>query len=101
MDNIFIKYTGRTLEDWIEENDEFYNGGGVNNPHACKIEFYQYFLENTDFITAKIIEAQALGLEIKDYSEVLLARQYARDQVNKLEDIMEQNNLQIAAMHNL
>jgi hypothetical protein len=95
MDNIFKEYIGYTLSEWITENDEFFNGGGINNPHACKLEFYHYFLQQTDFVSAKIIDAQILGVECKDYTNVLNARAYAREQINILEAIIAENNEKI------
>lgn len=96
MDKIFIKYVGRTLETWVMENKEFYDGGGINNPYVCQLEFYHMFLQETDFITAKIIEAQILGSTCKDYADVLSAREYAREQINALELTIEENNQKIA-----
>lgn len=50
-----------------------------------EIEFYESFLIQTDHIPNKIIEAQALGEPIKDYTEILEYRQFARDEINRLE----------------
>lgn len=40
------------------------------------------FLELTDHIPNKIIEAQALGRTPKDYTDILEMRQLARDKIN-------------------
>ena len=44
--------------------------------------FYSSFLIQTDYVPNKIIEAQALGKEVaQDYTEVLEAREFARNQL--------------------
>lgn len=49
-----------------------------------EITFYQTFLIQTDHIPNKIIEAQILNKEIKDYTEILNYRQIARNKINEL-----------------
>ena len=49
-----------------------------------EIDFYKTFLQQTDHIPNKIVEAQALGETPKDYIEILNYRQFARDEINKL-----------------
>ena len=48
--------------------------------------FYKTFLIQTDHIPNKIIEAQILGKEVDDYTEILNLRQFARDEINQLEE---------------
>lgn len=48
-----------------------------------EIDYYKTFLIQTDHIPNKIIEAQILGEEVEDYTEILLSRKYARDKINK------------------
>ena len=52
------------------------------NPDA---EVWLAFLNVTDHIPNKIIEAQTLGKPIEDYTEILRYRQFARDEINRLE----------------
>lgn len=48
--------------------------------------FYQTFLTQTDYVAAKLSEAAYLGqAPDEDYTEVLAARQYAREEINKIE----------------
>lgn len=49
-----------------------------------EIDYYKTFLIQTDHIPNKIIEAQILGEEVGDYTEILLSRKYARDKINKI-----------------
>ena len=49
-----------------------------------EITFYRTFLIQTDHIPNKIIEAQILGETVEDYTEILNARKFAREQINKL-----------------
>ena len=53
--------------------------------YESEIDFYQTFLIQTDHIPNKIIEAQILGEPAKDYTEILRYRQFARDEINRLE----------------
>lgn len=48
-------------------------------------DFYHTFLIQTDHIPNKIIEAQILGKPAEDYTEILRYRQFARDEINRLE----------------
>lgn len=46
---------------------------------------YRTFLLHTDYVPNKIVEAQALGIPLdQDYTEVLQARAYAREQLDLL-----------------
>ena len=49
--------------------------------------FYQTFLNQTDHIPNKIIEAQILGEEVDDYTEILNYRKLARQEINRLQGI--------------
>ena len=53
--------------------------------YECPQDFYRTFLIQTDHIPNKIIEAQILGEPAEDYTEILRYRQFARDEINKLE----------------
>lgn len=50
--------------------------------------FYSTFLTQTDYVAAKLSEAAYLGqAPDEDYTEVLAARQYAREEINKLKGV--------------
>ena len=70
MNEVAEKYGLAPLETFKEGFDE--------------IGFYESFLRQTDHIPNKIIEAQALGEPIKDYTEILEYRQFARDEINRM-----------------
>lgn len=53
-------------------------------PGESELVYYYDFLKATDYIPNKIIEAQILGEEIDDYTEILNARKYAREMINTL-----------------
>mgnify|MGYP003303376845 CR=1 FL=1 len=72
---ILKKYNMKTLEEYKEDFGDSAN---------TELLFYQTFLIQTDHIPNKIIESQALGNTPEDYTEILTYRQYARDEVNKL-----------------
>lgn len=64
--------------------DFFAQVEGTENAEAA---FYQTFLLKTDYVPNKIIEAQALGVELnQDYTEVLQARAFARAQLSAMEN---------------
>lgn len=46
--------------------------------------FYYTFLIQTDHIPNKIIESQVLGETPEDYTKILQYRQFARDEINRL-----------------
>lgn len=72
MENILKKYVyGETLEEYLQEEGR------------TEFNYYQTFLEATDYMANKIIEAQFLGIKCDDYTEELQARQYARDKINE------------------
>lgn len=58
-----------------------------------QIEFCKQELSNTDYIVAKIAEAQALGEDtsqlITKYSDMLIYRKTLRNQINELEKELE------------
>ena len=58
-----------------------------------KIDFCKQELSNTDYMVAKIAEAQALGEDtsqlITKYSDMLVYRKNLRNQINKLEKELE------------
>ena len=84
MENIFKEKSGRTLAEWIIDNEEFYNGPGVNNKIVCEKEYYEDFLQRTDYVCNKIIELQILGLDCKDYTSLLEARNFARNRIHEI-----------------
>ena len=49
-----------------------------------EIDYYGVFLIATDYVPNKLIEAQILGTSCENYTEVLQARQFARDKINQL-----------------
>lgn len=53
-------------------------------------EFYMTFLIQTDHIPNKIIEAQILGEEVDDYTDILMLRKAARNNINQI-SVMEVN----------
>ena len=55
--------------------------------------FYYTFLIQTDHIPNKIIEAQVLGEIPEDYTEILTYRQFARDEINRLNNPTESNEV--------
>ena len=57
-----------------------HHGDSINT----EIMFYKEFLNQTDHIPNKIIEAQILNRDADDYTEILEYRQYARDKINSL-----------------
>lgn len=64
---------------------EFYIAGCGGSEIEGKKMFYQTFLIQTDYIPNKIIEAQTLGETLdEDYTEVLQARKFARNQLNAI-----------------
>lgn len=54
------------------------------NERGITLEWCYTLLSATDYIPNKITEAQFLGNEVDDYTEVLELRQYARDEINRL-----------------
>ena len=58
-----------------------------------QIELYKQELSNTDYMVAKIAEAQALGEDtsqlITKYSDMLVYRKNLRNQINELEKELE------------
>ena len=58
-----------------------------------EIEFYESLLKQTDHIPNKIIESQVLGETPEDYTEILTYRQFARDEINRLNNPTESNEV--------
>ena len=54
--------------------------------YDSEVDYYRTFLLQTDHIPNKIIEAQALGEPSEDYTEILRWRQFARDEINRLQN---------------
>lgn len=74
------KYTMKSLDEYkIDYGDSV----------ETEIGFYQTFLFQTDYISKKIDEEYFLGAskaELKaKYGDILNARQYCREQINRLE----------------
>ena len=49
-----------------------------------EIDYYKTFLIQSDYVTNKITESLYFDEEPEDYTDVLLARQYARRMINEL-----------------
>lgn len=50
--------------------------------------FYSKFLNSTDYIPNKIVEAKILGEDIEDdYIELLKYREFARQEINRIKSI--------------
>lgn len=80
MEEIFLKINGFLLKDFLENHktDEDYHEANLI------MDYYLIFLRNTDYIPNKLIEAQVLGAKCQDYNDVLAARQFAREEIDKL-----------------
>lgn len=53
-------------------------------PHSASV-WYHTFLIQSDYVANKIAEAAYLGEEMEeDYTDVLLARKYARQKINEI-----------------
>lgn len=50
------------------------------------LQYYHAFLSETDYVVAKIAEAMYQGETPEDYTDVLEARRFAREQINELEE---------------
>lgn len=74
-EELLKKYNMVTLEEYKELFDD---------STEVEIDYYKTFLIQTDHIPNKIIEAQVLGEEFEDYTEILQARKYARSKINEL-----------------
>lgn len=74
-----------------------YNMGNIEDYEALagskekgEYDFYRTFLIQTDYVPNKIIEAQALGTPLdQDYTEILQARAYAREQISFMDSKKE------------
>ena len=53
-------------------------------PHPTR-DWYWTFLCQSDYVAAKASESVALGEDISEYKEVLLARRYAREMINEID----------------
>lgn len=58
----------------------------IEKYHHSTRDWYYTFLCQTDYIPAKAMEAQLLGDSIDDYTEILEARKYAREQINAIDN---------------
>lgn len=58
----------------------------IEKYHHPTRDWYYTFLCQSDYVTAKAMEAQLLGESIEDYTEVLEARKFAREQINKIDN---------------
>lgn len=54
-------------------------------PHPTE-DWYQTFLLQTDYVTAKLIEAVAMGESTEQYTDVIEARRIARECINAIQD---------------
>lgn len=62
--------------------------------HSTYIGYYRTYLIMTDYVAAKIAEAAYLGTEVeKKYREVLAKREEARQKLNELERVREEENI--------
>ena len=50
------------------------------------IPFYKNFLALTDYVIVKIQECKLLGTECEDYTILLNERNFARNEINRLEE---------------
>lgn len=80
----------------IQCNPEYYVDEALEKAKQeilYKIDFCKQELSNTDYIVAKIAEAQALGEDtsqlITKYSDMLVYRKNLRNQINELEKELE------------
>ena len=58
----------------------------IEKYHHPARDWYYTFLCQTDYIPAKAMEAQLLGESIEDYSDVLEARRWCREQINAIDN---------------
>lgn len=58
----------------------------IEGYHHSTRDWYLTFLATTDYIPAKAMEAQLLGESIEDYTEIIEARRWAREQINAIDD---------------
>ena len=65
---------------------ERFNLPPIEKYHHATRDWYFTFLCQTDYIPAKAMEAQLLGDSIEDYTEILEARRWAREQINAIDD---------------
>ena len=60
----------------------------LGNTTETELTFYETFLTQTDYVAAKLSEAAYLGqAPDENYTEVLAARQEAREEINKLKGV--------------
>lgn len=67
------------------EMAERYHLPPIEKFHHSTRDYYTTFLAQSDYVTAKTMEAQLLGESVEDYREVLEARRFAREQVNAID----------------
>ena len=78
---VLLKYNMVSLDEYKEM---------FGNTLDTEITFYQTFLIQTDYIPNKIVEAQILGEEVDDYTEILNYRKLARQEINRLQAIEQE-----------
>ena len=65
--------------------DDFTSKIYISLKECMETEYWLQLLKATDYIICKLVEASYLGEKLeKDYTELIKARRYARDMVNKL-----------------
>lgn len=77
MEEIFELYNGISLNDFLVSRQSELD----YDEQRDTADYYLSFLKATDYAVNKIMEAQLLGVPCKDYTEVLRAREYARNNV--------------------
>lgn len=87
---ILEKYGMQTLDELLALHESMPDV--YPDEKTTELDFYKGFLEKTDHIPNKIIEAQVLGTTVDDYTELLQYRQYARDEINRLQAETEADN---------
>lgn len=73
-ENILEKYGLPTLKDYKNKDNTTYG----------EELYYRTFLAHTDHIPNKIIEQQILLGVAEDYTDILQAREFARNEINRL-----------------
>lgn len=83
METLISKYNGVTLPEYLEshKHDDDYDAPNYS------IDYYMNFLKRTDYVPNKLIECQVLNVDCQDYTDILLARKFAREQIDSLADV--------------
>lgn len=74
-----------TFSDYEAIAAEFYLQPIAEFAHETR-DWYVTFLCQTDYISAKAMDAMVLGESIEDYRNVLLARKWCREQINAIDN---------------